>query len=166
VVILFFNQKRTPSFNRAKNRPFFASFFPVFPNFSDFLPIFTIFSSFSRKTCAFDANFTPQKHALILRTTPCAFNANSPFFRHFSDQQFSTGGINNLSALQIALADRTFLQVDQTALANKIVFRNFYQRSQDPSLDCDQCLCACGDNQNSTYNGTALIFLSKFLVTK
>ena len=75
-----------------------------------------------------------------------------PNFR-FPDQQFSIECIDSLSALQIALANRTFLQVDQTALANKIVFRNFYQRSQGPSLDRDQCLCACGDNQKGTETG-------------
>ncbi len=66
------------------------------------------------------------------------------------DQQFSVGCVDNLPALQTTLADRTFLQVDQTALENKIIFWNFYQRSQDPSLDRDQCLCACGDNQKGT----------------
>jgi len=71
----------------------------------------------------------------------------------FSDQQFSAGGVDYLPALQTALADRTFLQVDQTALANKIVFRNFYQRSQDPSLDSDQCLCACSDYQKAVEAG-------------
>jgi hypothetical protein len=77
---------------------------------------------------------------------------SKPNFR-FPYQQFSTGCIGNLSALQIALADRAFLQVAQTALANKIVFRNFYQRSQDTSLDRDQCLCACGDNQKGAETG-------------
>jgi hypothetical protein len=77
---------------------------------------------------------------------------SKPNFR-FPDQQFSIGCVDNLSALQIALADRTFLQMDQTALANKIVFRNFYQRRQDPSLDRDQCLCACGDNQKGSETG-------------
>ena len=67
---------------------------------------------------------------------------------HFrvSDQQFSTGRIDCLSTLQTALADRTFLQVDQTALANKVVFRHINQRCQDPGLDSDQCLCACSNN--------------------
>jgi hypothetical protein len=71
----------------------------------------------------------------------------------FPDQQFSTGCIDGLSALQIALADRTFFQMDQTAPANKIVFRNFCQRSQDPGMDRDQCLCACGDNQKGAETG-------------
>ena len=77
---------------------------------------------------------------------------SKPNFR-FPDQQFSIGCIDRLPALQTALANRTFLQVDQTALADKIVFRNFYQRSQDPSLDRDQCLCACGDHQKGAETG-------------
>jgi len=74
---------------------------------------------------------------------------------HFcvSDQQFSVGRINNLPAIQTALADRTFLQVDQAALANKIVLGNINQRGQDPDLDRDQCLCACSDNQKGTEVG-------------
>jgi len=63
------------------------------------------------------------------------------------DQQFSVGCVDNLPALQTTLADRTFLQVDQTALANKVFFRYFDQCCQDPGLDRDQCLCACSDNQ-------------------
>ena len=77
---------------------------------------------------------------------------SEPYFCVF-DQQFSTGRIDHLPALQTALADRTFLQVDQTTPANKIVFRHFNQRSQDPNLDCDQCLCACGDNQKGAETG-------------
>jgi len=67
---------------------------------------------------------------------------------HFrvSDQQFSTGRIDCVSTLQTALADRTFLQVDQTALANKVLFRHINQRCQDSDLDSNQCLCACSNN--------------------
>ena len=70
-----------------------------------------------------------------------------------SDQQFSVRRVNNLPALQTALADRTFLQVDKTALANKIVLRHFYQCRQDTNLDSNQCLCACSDNQKGTETG-------------
>ena len=73
-----------------------------------------------------------------------------------SDQQFSDGRINNLPALQVAMADRTFLQVDQTTLANKVIFRQFYQRCQDSDMDSDQCLCACCDNQKGTETGAFL----------
>ncbi len=87
------------------------------------------------------------------RTLPDTTEANqfsrrrsATYFR-VSDQQFSTGCIDCLPALQTALADRTFLQVDQTALANKVFFRHLDQRCQDPGLDRDQCLRACSDNQ-------------------
>jgi len=69
------------------------------------------------------------------------------------DQQLSTGCLDNLPALQTSLADRTVFQMDQTALANKVVLRNFNQRSQDSGLDCDQCLCACSDNQKRAETG-------------
>jgi hypothetical protein len=74
---------------------------------------------------------------------------------HFcvSDQQFSTGRTDCLPALQVALADRTFLQVDQTALADKVIFRYFNERCQDSDLDSNQCICACGDNQKGTEIG-------------
>ena len=71
----------------------------------------------------------------------------------FSDQQFSVGCIDYLPALQAALANRTFLQVDQTALADKIFLRYFNQRSQEPGLDSYQCLCACSDNQKGIETG-------------
>ncbi len=70
-----------------------------------------------------------------------------------SDQQFSTGCFDSLPALQTSLADRTFLQVDQTALANKVFFRYFDQRCQDPDLDRDQCLRTCSDNQKGAEVG-------------
>jgi len=74
---------------------------------------------------------------------------------HFcvSDQQFSTGLTDCLPALQAALADRTFLQVDQTALADKVIFRYFNERCQDSDLDSNQCICSCGDNQKGTEIG-------------
>jgi hypothetical protein len=61
--------------------------------------------------------------------------------------------IDYLSALQTAMADRIVLQMDQAASANKIVFRNIYQRSQDADMDSDQCLRACGDNQKGVETG-------------
>ena len=69
------------------------------------------------------------------------------------DKQLSVGCIDNLSSLQVALADRTVLQVDQAALENKVILRHFDQCSQNPGLDRDQCLRACGDNQKGTETG-------------
>ncbi len=70
-----------------------------------------------------------------------------------SDQQFSTGRIDCLPALQTSLADRTVLQVDQAAPANKIFFWHLDQCSQDSGLDRDQRLCACSDNQKGAEAG-------------
>ena len=70
-----------------------------------------------------------------------------------SDQQLSVGRIDNLSTLQTSLADRTVLQMDQATLENKVFFRYFNQCRQDPSLDSDQCLCACSNNQKETETG-------------
>jgi len=56
----------------------------------------------------------------------------------------------SLSALRTALADRTVLQMDQAALANKVFFRYFDQCCQDSDMDCDQCLRAYSDNQKRT----------------
>ena len=93
------------------------------------------------------------------RTLPDTTEANQFLRRRsesnfrVSDQQLSAGCVDNLPALQTALADRTFLQVDQTALANKVIFWYFDQRCQDSGLDRDQCLCACSDNQKGTEVG-------------
>ena len=116
-------------------------------------------------------SFGRQKHRLTKRpdnkidrpknfqTLPDTIEANQ-FSRRRStayfcvpDQQFSVGRFDNLPALQTALADRTFLQVDQTALANKVFFRYFNQRCQDSDLDSDQHLCACSDNQKGAETG-------------
>jgi len=69
------------------------------------------------------------------------------------DQQFSTGCVDSLSALQTSLANRTFLQVDQATLANKVFFGYFDQCCQDSGLDRDQCLRACSDNQKRVEAG-------------
>ena len=71
----------------------------------------------------------------------------------FSDQQFSTGRLDRLPTLQSALADRTFLQVDQATLANKVFFWYFNQRGQDSNLDSDQCICACSNNSQGVETG-------------
>ena len=90
----------------------------------------------------------PKNFKTLSHTTEANHFSRRRTATHFrvSDQQFSTGCIDHLPALQTALADRTFLQMDQTALANKVVFRHINQRCQDSSLDSDQCLCACSNN--------------------
>jgi len=86
------------------------------------------------------------------KTLPDAAEANQFSRRrstsHFrvSDQQLSVRRVDNMPALQTTLADRTFLQVDQTAPANKVFLWYFYQRCQDSNLDSDQRLRAYSDN--------------------
>ena len=70
-----------------------------------------------------------------------------------SDQQLSVGRIGHLSALQAPLADRTVLQVDQTAPTNKVILWYFDQRSQDAGVDRDQYLCARSDCQKGNEIG-------------
>ena len=91
----------------------------------------------------------PKNFKTLSDTTEANYFSRRRSATHFrvSDQQLSVGRINNLPALQVALADRTFLQVDQTTLANKVFFRYFNQRCQESDLDSDQCLRACSDNQ-------------------
>jgi len=70
------------------------------------------------------------------------------------NEQFSIGRTDCLSTLQTALADRTFLQVDQAALANKVILWYFNQRRQDTDMDSDQCLRACSNNPQGVETGT------------
>ena len=97
----------------------------------------------------------PKNFKTLSHTTEANHFSRQRTESHFriSDQQFSTGRTGHLSALQTALANRTFLQVDQTALANKVIFRHINQRCQDSDLDSDQCLRACSDNQKGTETG-------------
>ena len=97
----------------------------------------------------------PKNFKTLSHTTEANHFSRRRTATHFrvSNQQFSAGCVNSLPALQTALADRTFLQVDQAALANKVFLRHFDQRCQDSNLDSDQCLRACSDNQKGTETG-------------
>src|SRR5215831_3487995 len=63
--------------------------------------------------------------------------ASSDFF----DQQFPAACSSDRPTLSVPLADRTLLQVDQTALAHQSVFRNLGERRQNSDLDRHLCLC-------------------------
>ena len=56
------------------------------------------------------------------------------------NQQFYSGRVDNCSALQMPLADRTVFHMDQTALANQSVLWNIRERRQYTNLDCRQHL--------------------------
>ena len=57
------------------------------------------------------------------------------------NQQFYPRCAYNRQAVQVSLADRTVLQVAQTASAYQGVFRHIRQCRQDPDMDCRQRLC-------------------------
>lgn len=97
----------------------------------------------------------PKNFETLPHTTEANHFSRRTTATHFcvSNQQFSVGCINHLPDLQTALADRIILQVDQTALANKVILWHFDQCCQDPDMDWNQCLCACGDNQKGTETG-------------
>jgi hypothetical protein len=47
------------------------------------------------------------------------------------------------------MADRVVFQMDQTASAHKIVLWQICQCCEDPSMDCNLGLCACGDHKKT-----------------
>jgi hypothetical protein len=72
----------------------------------------------------------------------------------FSDKQFSVRCFDSVPTIPTAMADRTVLQMDQAALANKIFLWHFCQRCQDSNLDSDKCLCACSNHPKRAEIGT------------
>ena len=67
----------------------------------------------------------------------------------FSDQQFHPAGAHDCRTLSVPLAGGAVLQVDQTAPAHQIVFRNFRERCQDTSLDRGFRLCSRRNHQKT-----------------
>jgi hypothetical protein len=68
----------------------------------------------------------------------------------FSDQQLQSSSTDDCLALSVSLADRTVLQVDQTAPANQVIFRYIGECSQDSGLDCSLCVCVGRHHQEAT----------------
>jgi DNA polymerase-4 len=58
-----------------------------------------------------------------------------------SNQQFLAGRHNNRSTVQMQVADRTVLQVDQATPPHQGILRNFVQCSQDAAMDRNSNLC-------------------------
>ena len=86
----------------------------------------------------------PQKLGALSRTT-----AANPLRRcrteqavSVSDQQFQTVTVDHCPAVQVSLADRTVLQMDQTAPSYQSLLRDHTQRRQDTGVDRYQRLCA------------------------
>ena len=73
------------------------------------------------------------------------------------DKQLYSGCIDNRTALQMPLEDRTVLQVDQTALANQGFLWNFRERSQNTNLDCCQHLLTRSYNEKRAEFATEFV---------
>src|SRR5690606_11777706 len=58
------------------------------------------------------------------------------------DQPHALSSADNLRSLQMPLAGRAVLQMDQAALAYQAVLRHVRERSKDPDLDRRQRICA------------------------
>src|SRR6185295_4879606 len=65
------------------------------------------------------------------------------------NQQLFYPGIDGRRSLPLSLANRTLLQMDQTASSHQKLFRHFRQQRQDPSLDRRHCLSAGGNRQEA-----------------
>ena len=70
------------------------------------------------------------------------------------NKQFYAVSFNNCSALQVPLADRNSLQMDQAIPAYQDVLRHHRELGKDSNLDCHQCLCSGGNYQERTQNRT------------
>ena len=73
---------------------------------------------------------------------------------HISNKQFRAAGFNNCTALQVSLADRNFLQMDQAIPANQNIFWHHRECGEDSNLDCHQRLRFGGNCQKGTENRT------------
>ena len=68
------------------------------------------------------------------------------------NEQFHTASFNNCTALQVPMANRNLLQMDQAIPANQNIFWHHRECGEDSNLDCHQHLCFGGDCQKGTEN--------------
>jgi hypothetical protein len=73
---------------------------------------------------------------------------------HIFNKQLYTAGSDNCAALQVLLADRNFLQVEQAIPAYQDIFWHERERGKDSNLDCCQYLRLGSDCQERTPNRT------------
>ena len=71
---------------------------------------------------------------------------------HISNKQLRTAGPDNRSTLQVPMADRNLLQMDQAIPANQNIFRHYRERREDSNLDCHQRLRSGSNCQKGTEN--------------
>jgi len=70
------------------------------------------------------------------------------------NQQFYLRRIDNHAALQMPLASRTFLQMDQAKPSDKNFFRHFRERRKNSNMDSHLHVYACGDHKERTQHRT------------
>ena len=70
------------------------------------------------------------------------------------NKQLCITGTDHCKTLQMPLADRTLLQMDQAVSSHQNVFGNKLQRRQDPNMDCNQRVRACCHCQERTQTRT------------
>jgi hypothetical protein len=68
------------------------------------------------------------------------------------NKQLCSAGFDYCSALQMSLADRNLLQMDQAVPANQNIFRHDREHGKDSNLDCYQRLRSGSDRQERTRN--------------
>src|SRR5205823_2347559 len=71
-------------------------------------------------------------------------------------QQLRPPRVDDRAALQMSMASRAVLQMDQAAFTYQILLRHERQRGEDSSVDCDQRLCARGHREEGTRGPTEL----------
>jgi len=71
---------------------------------------------------------------------------------YLSNKQLHSVGLDNCSTLQVPLADRNLLQMDQAIPSNQDVLRHQYQRCEDSNLDSYQHLRSGRNRQERTQN--------------
>jgi len=68
------------------------------------------------------------------------------------NKQLYNASFDNCLTLQVPLADRNLLQMNQAISTYQNLFRDYRERSEDSNLDCHQCLRSRSDYQEGTRN--------------
>src|SRR3972149_1770176 len=71
----------------------------------------------------------------------------------FSDQQFRPSCPDHRQTLQMPMANRIVLQMDQAASPHQGLLRNFRKCGKDPNLDCRLHLYTCRHHSKTTPSG-------------
>jgi len=116
-----------------------------------------------RQMCSTIQRQLPNKNIFLFRSIPlhgiCSDNLSSESERHRNKQkvhifnkQLYTAGSDNCPALQVPLADRNLLQVDQAIPAYQNIFWHKRECRKDSNMDCCQRLRSGSYCQERTPN--------------